>query len=130
MKETVEMYLGEKVTHAVVTVPVYFNDVQRQATQDAGTIASFTILSIMNKPTAAAIVYGLDKKHTKLRIIVYDLGGGMFDVSLLSIDNGVFEVSANAGNTHLGGEDFDNCLIDYFVAQYKTKVRVDVSAKP
>lgn len=128
MKETAEAYLGKKVTHAVVTVPAYFNDAQRQATKDAGTIAGLQILRIINEPTAAAIAYGLDKKSkSESRIIVYDLGGGTFDVSLLSIDDGVFEVLATAGDTHLGGEDFDNRVIEYFVKQYKKKTGTDVS---
>lgn len=127
MKETAEAYLGKKVTHAVVTVPAYFNDAQRQATKDAGTIAGLQVLRIVNEPTAAAIAYGLDKKGGESRIIVYDLGGGTFDVSLLSIDEGVFEVLATAGDTHLGGEDFDNRVIDYFVKQYKKKTGTDVS---
>ncbi|KAG8982841.1 ATPase with role in protein import into the ER, partial [Tulasnella sp. 427] len=132
MKETAEAYLGKKVTHAVVTVPAYFNDAQRQATKDAGTIAGLNILRIVNEPTAAAIAYGLDKKKNsrgsdESHIIVYDLGGGTFDVSLLSVDDGVFEVLATAGDTHLGGEDFDNRIIDYMVKQYKKKTGTDVS---
>ena len=127
MKETAEAYLGKKVTHAVVTVPAYFNDAQRQATKDAGTIAGLNVLRIINEPTAAAIAYGLDKKGGESQIIVYDLGGGTFDVSLLSIDDGVFEVLATAGDTHLGGEDFDNRVIDYFVKMYKKKTGTDVS---
>ncbi|KAJ8590776.1 heat shock protein 70, partial [Rhizopogon salebrosus TDB-379] len=125
MKETAEAYLGEKVTHAVVTVPAYFNDAQRQATKDAGTIAGLQVLRIINEPTAAAIAYGLNKKGGESQIIVYDLGGGTFDVSLLSIDDGVFEVLATAGDTHLGGEDFDNRVIDYLVKQYKKKTGTD-----
>ncbi|KAJ3872158.1 heat shock protein 70 family [Lentinula edodes] len=127
MKETAEAYLGEKVTHAVVTVPAYFNDAQRQATKDAGTIAGLQVLRIINEPTAAAIAYGLNKKGGESQIIVYDLGGGTFDVSLLSIDDGVFEVLATAGDTHLGGEDFDNRVIDYLVKSYKKKTGTDVS---
>ncbi|WOO76812.1 Endoplasmic reticulum chaperone BiP [Vanrija pseudolonga] len=128
MKETAEAYLGHKVTHAVVTVPAYFNDAQRQATKDAGTIAGLTVLRIVNEPTAAAIAYGLDRStKTESQIIVYDLGGGTFDVSLLSIEDGVFEVLATAGDTHLGGEDFDNRVIDYFVKQYKRKTGTDVT---
>ncbi|KAL0579737.1 ATPase with role in protein import into the ER [Marasmius crinis-equi] len=128
MKETAEAYLGEKVTHAVVTVPAYFNDAQRQATKDAGTIAGLTVLRVMNEPTAAALAYGLDQKgQGESKIIVYDLGGGTFDVSLLSIEDGVFEVLATAGDTHLGGEDFDNRVIDYFVKSYKKKTGIDVS---
>ncbi|RUS33967.1 heat shock 70 kDa protein [Jimgerdemannia flammicorona] len=121
MKETAEAYLGKKVTHAVVTVPAYFNDAQRQATKDAGTIAGLTVLRIINEPTAAAIAYGLDKTGGERTILVYDLGGGTFDVSLLSIDDGVFEVLATAGDTHLGGEDFDNRLIDHFGKTWKKK---------
>ncbi|KAH7882172.1 heat shock protein 70 family [Phlebopus sp. FC_14] len=127
MKETAEAYLGEKVTHAVVTVPAYFNDAQRQATKDAGTIAGLQVLRIINEPTAAAIAYGLNKKGGESQIIVYDLGGGTFDVSLLSIDDGVFEVLATAGDTHLGGEDFDNRVIEYFVKLYKKKTGTDVT---
>ncbi|KAF8707467.1 heat shock protein 70, partial [Rhizoctonia solani] len=127
MKETAEAYLGKKVTHAVVTVPAYFNDAQRQATKDAGTIAGLTILRIVNEPTAAAIAYGLDKKGGETQIIVYDLGGGTFDVSLLSIDDGVFEVLATAGDTHLGGEDFDNRVIEHFIREYKKKTGTDVT---
>jgi heat shock protein 5 len=127
MKEIAESYLGKKVTHAVVTVPAYFNDAQRQATKDAGTIAGLNVLRIVNEPTAAAIAYGLDRSDGERQILVYDLGGGTFDVSLLSIDDGVFEVLATAGDTHLGGEDFDNRLIDHFVKLYKKKNKVDVS---
>ncbi|KAJ3753171.1 heat shock protein 70 family [Lentinula raphanica] len=127
MKETAEAYLGEKVTHAVVTVPAYFNDAQRQATKDAGTIAGLQVLRIINEPTAAAIAYGLNKKAGESQIIVYDLGGGTFDVSLLSIDDGVFEVLATAGDTHLGGEDFDNRVIEYLIKSYKKKTGTDVS---
>ncbi|THU95316.1 heat shock protein 70 [Dendrothele bispora CBS 962.96] len=121
MKETAEAYLGEKVTRAVVTVPAYFNDAQRQATKDAGTIAGLNVLRVMNEPTAAALAYGLDKKGSESKVIVYDLGGGTFDVSLLTIEDGVFEVLATAGDTHLGGEDFDNRVIDYLVKTYKKK---------
>lgn len=107
MKEIAEAYLGRDVKHAVITVPAYFNDAQRQATKDAGLIAGLDVLRIINEPTAAAIAYGIDKKQGEKNIIVFDLGGGTFDVSLLSIDNGVFEVVATSGDTHLGGEDFD-----------------------
>lgn len=127
MKEVAEAYLGKKVTHAVVTVPAYFNDAQRQATKDAGIIAGLNVLRVVNEPTAAAIAYGLDQKGKKeSQIIVYDLGGGTFDVSLLSIDDGVFEVLATAGDTHLGGEDFDQRIIDYFVKLYNKKNDVDI----
>lgn len=128
MKETAEAYLGHKVTHAVVTVPAYFNDAQRQATKDAGTIAGLNVLRIVNEPTAAAIAYGLDKKDGESQIIVYDLGGGTFDVSLLSIDSGVFEVLATAGDTHLGGEDFDNRVSEYILKQFKKKTGLDASS--
>ena len=126
MKDIAEGYLGDKVTHAVVTVPAYFNDAQRQATKDAGTIAGLNVLRVVNEPTAAAIAYGLDKTGDERQVIVYDLGGGTFDVSLLSIDNGVFEVLATAGDTHLGGEDFDHRVMDHFVKQYNKKHNVDV----
>lgn len=115
MRDVAEGYLGKKVTHAVVTVPAYFSDSQRQATKDAGTIAGLNVLRIVNEPTAAAIAYGLDKLDGGERhIVVYDLGGGTFDVSLLSIDQGVFEVLSTAGDTHLGGEDFDQRVINHF----------------
>lgn len=127
MKDVAETYLGKKVTHAVVTVPAYFNDNQRQATKDAGAIAGLEILRIVNEPTAAAIAYGLDKTDGERQIIVYDLGGGTFDVSLLSIDDGVFEVLATAGDTHLGGEDFDQRIINYFAKQYNKKNDVDIT---
>ncbi|KAB8072246.1 heat shock protein 70 family [Aspergillus leporis] len=126
MKEIAEGYLGKGVSHAVVTVPAYFNDAQRQATKDAGTIAGLNVLRVVNEPTAAAIAYGLDKTGDERQVIVYDLGGGTFDVSLLSIDNGVFEVLATAGDTHLGGEDFDHRVMDYFVKQYNKKNNADV----
>ncbi|KAK9687037.1 ATPase with role in protein import into the ER [Basidiobolus ranarum] len=127
MKDTAEAYLGKKVTHAVVTVPAYFNDAQRQATKDAGVIAGLTVLRIISEPTAAAIAYGLDKSEGEHHILVFDLGGGTFDVSLLSIDDGVFEVLATSGDTHLGGEDFDNRVIDFFVKQYKKKTKKDAT---
>jgi len=121
MKEISEAYLGKKVTHAVVTVPAYFNDAQRQATKDAGTIAGLNVMRIINEPTAAAIAYGLDKQDGEKTILVFDLGGGTFDVSLLTIDNGVFEVLATNGDTHLGGEDFDQRVMEYFTKLYKKK---------
>ncbi|OAA70290.1 glucose-regulated protein [Cordyceps fumosorosea ARSEF 2679] len=127
MKEVAESYLGKKVTHAVVTVPAYFNDNQRQATKDAGVIAGLNVLRIVNEPTAAAIAYGLDKQDGERQIIVYDLGGGTFDVSLLSIDDGVFEVLATAGDTHLGGEDFDQRVINHFAKSYNKKNSVDIT---
>ncbi|KAJ3092812.1 ATPase with role in protein import into the ER [Quaeritorhiza haematococci] len=127
MKEIAESYLGQKVTHAVVTVPAYFNDAQRQATKDAGTIAGLTVARIINEPTAAAIAYGLDKSGGEKNILVYDLGGGTFDVSLLTIDDGVFEVLATNGDTHLGGEDFDNRVIAHFVKLWKKKTGKDAT---
>merc|ERR1712146_137826 len=120
MKETAENYLGKEVKHAVITVPAYFNDAQRQSTKDAGTISGMNVLRIINEPTAAAIAYGLDKK-TEKNILVYDLGGGTFDVSLLTIDNGVFEVVATNGDTHLGGEDFDQRVMQHFIKIFNKK---------
>ena len=127
MKDSAEAFLGQKVTHAVVTVPAYFNDAQRQATKDAGKIAGLTIERVINEPTAAAIAYGLDKRDKEENILVFDLGGGTFDVTLLSIDNGVFEVLATAGDTHLGGQDFDQRLMNYFISQFKRQTGVDIS---
>ncbi|CAH8472862.1 unnamed protein product [Schistosoma mattheei] len=126
MKEFAESYLGKKVTHAVVTVPAYFNDAQRQATKDAGTIAGLNILRIINEPTAAAIAYGLDKKDGEKNILIFDLGGGTFDVSLLTIENGVFEVVATNGDTHLGGEDFDQRVVDHFAKLFLKKKGKDI----
>merc|ERR1712213_162534 len=132
MKETAESYLGKSIKDAVVTVPAYFNDAQRQATKDAGTIAGLNVMRIINEPTAAAIAYGMDKKDGEKNVLVFDLGGGTFDVSLLTIDNGVFEVVATNGDTHLGGEDFDQRVIDHFIKLYKKKkgkdLRKDVRA--
>ncbi|KAK1665297.1 hypothetical protein QYE76_053456 [Lolium multiflorum] len=127
MKETAEAYLGEKVTHAVVTVPAYFNDAQRQATKDAGVIAGLNVLRIVNEPTAAAIAYGIEQKGSEKNVLVFDLGGGTFDVSVLAIDNGVFEVLATNGDTHLGGEDFDQRLMDYFIKLIKRKHGRDIA---
>jgi heat shock protein 5 len=126
MKETAEAYLGQTIKNAVVTVPAYFNDAQRQATKDAGTIAGLNVLRIINEPTAAAIAYGLDKKGTEKTILVFDLGGGTFDVSILAIDNGVFEVIATNGDTHLGGEDFDQRVSDHIIQIWKKKKGKDV----
>lgn len=152
MKETAEAYLGKKVsmrkhfrsfhlmrdglinwclsstqvTHAVVTVPAYFNDAQRQATKDAGTISGLNVMRIINEPTAAAIAYGLDKKEGEKNVLVFDLGGGTFDVSLLTIDNGVFEVVSTNGDTHLGGEDFDQRVMEHFIKLYKKKKGKDI----
>ncbi|XP_018416156.1 PREDICTED: heat shock 70 kDa protein isoform X2 [Nanorana parkeri] len=128
MKETAEAYLGHPVTNAVITVPAYFNDSQRQATKDAGVIAGLNVLRIINEPTAAAIAYGLDKgSRGERNILIFDLGGGTFDVSILTIDDGIFEVKATAGDTHLGGEDFDNRMVNHFVEEFKRKHKKDVS---
>ncbi|KAI9298496.1 heat shock protein HSS1 [Neoconidiobolus thromboides FSU 785] len=129
MRETAEAYLGTTVTDAVVTVPAYFNDSQRQATKDAGAIAGLNVLRIINEPTAAAIAYGLDSKTTgEKNVLIFDLGGGTFDVSLLSIEDGIFEVKATAGDTHLGGEDFDNRLVNHFMQEFKRKNKKDISS--
>mmetsp|Transcript_4427 Transcript_4427/g.5142 ORF Transcript_4427/g.5142 Transcript_4427/m.5142 type:complete len:662 (-) Transcript_4427:71-2056(-) len=127
MKSTAEGYLGEKVTHSVVTVPAYFNDAQRQATKDAGTISGMTVMRIINEPTAAAIAYGLDKNEGEKNILVFDLGGGTFDVTLLTIENGVFEVLSTNGDTHLGGEDFDQRVMKFFIKKFKKAHKVDIS---
>lgn len=131
MKETAEQYLGETVSDAVVTVPAYFNDSQRQATKDAGTIAGLNVLRIINEPTAAAIAYGLEKTKAgegEKNVLIFDLGGGTFDVSILSIEDGIFEVKATAGDTHLGGEDFDNRLVNHFAAEFKRKQKKDITS--
>ncbi|CAO3696789.1 unnamed protein product [Umbelopsis ramanniana] len=131
MKETAEAYLGTTVNNAVVTVPAYFNDSQRQATKDAGMISGMNVLRIINEPTAAAIAYGLDKKvEGERNVLIFDLGGGTFDVSLLTIEDGIFEVKATAGDTHLGGEDFDNRLVNHFVQEFKRKHKKDISGNP
>merc|ERR1719263_1473981 len=130
MKETAEAYLGRDIKNAVVTVPAYFNDAQRQATKDAGVIAGLNVTRIINEPTAAAIAYGLDKKGKEQNILVFDLGGGTFDVSVLTIDNGVFEVVSTNGDTHLGGEDFDQRIMDYFMKLIERKYSKDVSKDP
>merc|ERR1712135_259948 len=130
MKETAEAYLGGPVTDAVVTVPAYFNDGQRQATKDAGVIAGLNVLRIINEPTAAAIAYGLDKKKQNSQeknVLIFDLGGGTFDVSILSIDDGIFEVKSTAGDTHLGGEDFDNRMVEHFVKEFQRKHKKDIT---
>ena len=127
MKEIAETYLGKPVNSAVVTVPAYFNDSQRQATKDAGTISGLNVQRIINEPTAAAIAYGLDKSGTGERnVLIFDLGGGTFDVSLLTIEDGIFEVKATNGHTHLGGEDFDNVLVDFCIAQFKKQSGIDI----
>ena len=131
MKETAEAYLGKTVKDAVITVPAYFNDSQRQATKDAGVIAGLNVLRIINEPTAAAIAYGLNKMSSEERnVLIFDLGGGTFDVSLLTIDEGVFEVKATSGDTHLGGEDFDQRLLSFCQADFKDKFDIDISGNP
>nr|AAR21578.1 heat shock protein 70 [Phytophthora nicotianae] len=127
MREVAEAFIGKEVKNAVITVPAYFNDSQRQATKDAGAIAGLNVLRIINEPTAAAIAYGLDKKGGERNVLIFDLGGGTFDVSLLSIEEGIFEVKATAGDTHLGGEDFDNRLVDHFTQEFKRKHRKDLT---
>merc|ERR1711966_519073 len=128
MKEIAESFLGKEVKNAVITVPAYFNDSQRQATKDAGTISGLNVQRIINEPTAAAIAYGLDKKDQGERnVLIFDLGGGTFDVSLLSIEEGIFEVKATNGHTHLGGEDFDNVLVDYCMMQFKKQSGIDIA---
>jgi heat shock 70kDa protein 1/2/6/8 len=127
MKEIAEAFLGREVKNAVITVPAYFNDSQRQATKDAGSISGLNVLRIINEPTAAAIAYGLDKKGREKNVLIFDLGGGTFDVSLLTIEEGIFEVKATAGDTHLGGEDFDNRMVEHFAQEFKRKFRKDLS---
>ncbi len=130
MKEVAEAFLGKKITDAVVTVPAYFSDSQRQATKDAGAIAGLNVLRIINEPTAAAIAYGLDKKMAKQgehNVLIFDLGGGTFDVSILTIEGGIFEVKSTAGDTHLGGEDFDIRLVNHFIDEFKRKTKKDIS---
>ena len=125
MKQTAEDYLGEKIKDAVITVPAYFNDSQRQATKDAGKIAGLNVIRIINEPTAAALAYGLDKKKDE-KIAVFDLGGGTFDISILELGDGVFEVKSTNGDTHLGGEDFDQRVMDYLVAEFKKDQGIDL----
>ncbi|KAL4589923.1 hypothetical protein LXL04_002835 [Taraxacum kok-saghyz] len=130
MKETAEAFLGQTIKNAVVTVPAYFNDSQRQATKDAGAISGLNVMRIINEPTAAAIAYGLDKKSSRKgeqNVLIFDLGGGTFDVSLLTIEEGIFEVKSTAGDTHLGGEDFDNRLVNHFVSEFRRKHKKDIS---
>merc|ERR1712078_854216 len=127
MNDIAEAYLGKEVKNAVVTVPAYFNDSQRQATKDAGAISGLNVMRIINEPTAAAIAYGLDKKGDERNVLIFDLGGGTFDVSLLTIEEGIFEVKATAGDTHLGGEDFDNRMVNHFVQEFKRKNKKDIT---
>jgi L1 cell adhesion molecule like protein len=133
MKEIAEAYLGSSIKNAVVTVPAYFNDSQRQATKDAGVISGLNVMRIINEPTAAAIAYGLDKKAGtagEKNVLIFDLGGGTFDVSLLTIEEGIFEVKATAGDTHLGGEDFDNRMVNHFVQEFKRKNKTILAGTP
>lgn len=130
MKKTAEDYLGQTVTEAVITVPAYFNDSQRQATKEAGEIAGLTVRRILNEPTAAALAYGLDKRHRDMKIAVYDLGGGTFDVSILELGDGVFEVKSTNGDTHLGGDDFDNVIIQWLAEEFKSSENVDLRKDP
>ena len=127
LKADAESYIGEKVTQAVITVPAYFSDSQRQATKDAGKIAGLDVLRIINEPTAAALAYGLDKQDKAQTILVYDLGGGTFDVSILEIEDGVFEVLSTNGETRLGGDDFDNRIISYILDEFKKADGIDLS---
>jgi heat shock protein 5 len=128
MKITAETFLGKEIKNAVVTVPAYFNDAQRQATKDAGTISGLKVERIINEPTAAAIAYGMDKTGGESNVLVFDLGGGTFDVTLLTIDNGVFEVLSTNGDTHLGGEDFDQRVMQYFIKMMKRKSDIDITS--
>lgn len=130
MKQTAEDYLGQKVTEAVITVPAYFNDAQRQATKEAGEIAGLTVRRIVNEPTAAALAYGLDKKHKNTKVAVFDLGGGTFDISILELGDGVFEVKATNGDTHLGGDNFDQRLVEYLADEFKKQEGVDLLKDP
>ena len=130
MKQTAEDYLGQKVTEAVVTVPAYFNDAQRQATKEAGEIAGLDVRRIINEPTAAALAYGLDKKNKDLKVAIYDLGGGTFDISILELGEGVFEVKSTNGDTHLGGDNFDQRIVDFVAEEFKKQEGVDLRKDP
>ncbi|HMP32490.1 MAG TPA: Hsp70 family protein, partial [Saprospiraceae bacterium] len=130
MKKTAEDYLGQSVTEAVITVPAYFNDSQRQATKEAGEIAGLKVMRIINEPTAAALAYGLDKKDKDVTIAVYDLGGGTFDISILELGDGVFEVKSTNGDTHLGGDDFDQVIIDWLAESFKAQENIDLRKDP
>ncbi len=130
MKKTAEDYLGQEVTEAVITVPAYFSDSQRQATKEAGEIAGLKVRRIINEPTAASLAYGLDKKHHDMKIAVFDLGGGTFDISILELGDGVFEVKSTNGDTHLGGDDFDQCIIDWLAEEFKKDEGVDLQKDP
>src|SRR5213075_456589 len=126
LKRDAEEYLGEKVTDAVVTVPAYFNDAQRQATKEAGEIAGLNVKRIINEPTAAALAYGLDKKHKDMKVAVFDLGGGTFDISILELGEGVFEVKSTNGDTHLGGDNFDQVIMDWLADEFKKEEGMDL----
>ena len=130
MKKTAEDYLGQEVTEAVITVPAYFSDSQRQATKEAGEIAGLKVRRIINEPTAAALAYGMDKKNKDMKIAVYDLGGGTFDISILELGDGIFEVKSTNGDTHLGGDDFDHVLIDYMAESFKAEHGIDLRQDP
>src|SRR5213075_3001393 len=130
LKRDAEEYLGEKVTDAVVTVPAYFNDAQRQATKEAGEIAGLNVLRIINEPTAAALAYGLDKKHKDMKVAVFDLGGGTFDISILELGEGVFEVKSTNGDTHLGGDNFDQKIINWLADEFKNDEGIDLRQDP
>ena len=130
MKKTAEDFLGQEVTDAVITVPAYFNDSQRQATKEAGEIAGLNVRRIVNEPTAAALAYGLDKSNKDMKIAVFDLGGGTFDISILELGDGVFEVKSTNGDTHLGGDDFDHVLIDYMAEAFKAEHQIDLRQDP
>ena len=130
MKQTAEDYLGQKVTEAVITVPAYFNDAQRQATKEAGEIAGLTVRRIINEPTAAALAYGLDKKNREIKVAIYDLGGGTFDISILELGDGVFEVKSTNGDTHLGGDNFDQRIVDFVADEFKKQEGIDLRKDP
>ena len=130
MKKTAEDYLGQEVKDAVITVPAYFSDSQRQATKEAGEIAGLTVRRIINEPTAAALAYGLDKKHKDSKVAIYDLGGGTFDISILELGEGVFEVKSTNGDTHLGGDNFDQRVLDYIADEFKKQEGIDVRKDP
>ncbi|MCK4991380.1 MAG: Hsp70 family protein, partial [Bacteroidales bacterium] len=130
MKKTAEDYLGHEVTEAVITVPAYFSDSQRQATKEAGEISGLTVKRIINEPTAAALAYGLDKKNKDIKIAVFDLGGGTFDISILELGEGVFEVKSTNGDTHLGGDDFDEVIIDWLAEEFKKEENIDLRKDP
>ncbi|WP_373820446.1 Hsp70 family protein, partial [Porphyromonas loveana] len=130
MKKTAEDYLGQEVTEAVITVPAYFNDAQRQATKEAGEIAGLKVRRIVNEPTAASLAYGLDKSNKDMKIAVFDLGGGTFDISILELGDGVFEVKSTNGDTHLGGDDFDHVIIDWLAEEFKAQEGVDLRQDP